>query len=258
MAKIDVKLPLDVKKKKPSKFIGVWSAKGGVGKTVVAVNLAYALKALSPEIFGKSLKVGLLDADIDAPNVTTYLGINAPLVGSAEENVIYPYVHNGVEVVSMGMIKQQNKSLAWRGPLLTQAIEQLVYRVKWHSDVVVVDLPPGTSDIPLTLMHDIGLDALILVTAPSKLAIEDLLVGKDLAERFSLPILAVVENFVGDVFPSKKAEIEKLVSPVFELPLAKGIAEAVEEGELFFAREEAAPTFRALVTRISAFLKVKS
>ncbi len=223
MATITFDLPKKAKDK-PSLFLGVWGAKGGVGKTTLAINLAYSL--------AEKLKVGLLDADIDCPNVAEYLSIKEPLVGSSEENIIYPLIHNGVQVVSLGMITSD--TLLWRGALLTQAIEQLIYKVKWKADIVIVDLPPGTSDIPLTLLSDIGLDGLILVTTPSKLSISDVEKSLKAANRLGIDVLGVVENMVGDIFPSKRDELEEKLPYLGSLPLSRDVAESTEHSALIY------------------------
>ena len=223
MATITFEMPKKAKTK-PALFLGVWGAKGGVGKTTIAINLAYAL--------AEKLNIGLLDADIDCPNIAEYLSIKDPLVGSSEENVIYPLEHRGVQVVSLGMIT--TNTLLWRGALLTRAIEQLIYQVKWKADIVIVDLPPGTSDIPLTLLSDIGLDGLILVTTPSKLSVQDVEKSLKAANQLNINVLGIVENMAGDIFPSKAKSLEKLTNVLASIPLSKEIALSSENSQLIY------------------------
>lgn len=180
---------------KINKKIGVYSGKGGVGKTTVAVNLAAHLAS-------SGSKVGLLDADIDCPNATKVLGVTeGPIV---ENGRIQPAIKNGVKVVSMAFFQQnEDEAIIWRGPMIHNAINQFLQMTDWGElDYLVVDMPPGTSDAPLTIMQALTMDGFIVVTTPQSLAAMDAKRSINMIRKLNTNVLGIVENFTSDIFGS--------------------------------------------------------
>ena len=174
--------------------VAVYSGKGGVGKTTVAVNLAATLAR------GGDKQVGLLDVDIDCPNVTRALGIsNKPVYENGE---ILPSERFGVKVVSMAFFQEnEEEAIIWRGPMIHNAINQFLQMTAWGDlDYLVVDLPPGTSDGPLTIMQTLPLDGFVVVTTPQYLANLDARRCINMIRKLKVNVLGVVENYVGEIF----------------------------------------------------------
>lgn len=172
--------------------IAVGSGKGGVGKSTVAVNLAVALAQ-------SGARVGLMDADIYGPNVPTMLGIER-LPSPTSEKLI-PAEAFGVKVMSMGFLVKPGQPLIWRGAMLHSAIRQFLTDVEWGElDYLIIDLPPGTGDAPLTLAQSLPLSGAILVTLPQNVSLEDASRGLGMFLKLEVPILGVIENMTGDVF----------------------------------------------------------
>ncbi len=167
--------------------IAVASGKGGVGKSTTAVNLALALAA-------EGAKVGLLDADIYGPSQQVMMGLSGkPL--SPDGKTIEPMVNHGIQVMSIGVLIDVDTPMVWRGPMVTQALEQLLRDTKWTDlDYLVVDLPPGTGDIQLTLSQKVPLTGAVIVTTPQDIALIDARKGLKMFEKVGVPILGVVEN----------------------------------------------------------------
>ena len=173
--------------------VGVYSGKGGVGKTTVAVNLATTLAQA-----GK--KVGLLDVDIDCPNVTKVLGIDEK--PEYVDGQIYPSEKWGVRVVSMAFFQEnEEEAIIWRGPMIHNAINQFLQTTEWGDlDYLVVDLPPGTSDSPLTVMQTLPMDGFVVVSTPQALANMDAKRCINMIRKLNLNVLGVVENYTGEIF----------------------------------------------------------
>ena len=175
--------------------IGVYSGKGGVGKTTVACNLAATLAA-------QGERVGLLDVDIDCPNVTRVMGIADP--PDYADGRITPAQGHGVKVVSMAFFQEnEDEAIIWRGPMIHNAINQFLQSTDWGElDYLIVDLPPGTSDSPLTVMQTIPVDGFVVVSTPQDLAIIDAKRCINMIRKLNLNIAGIVENYSGEIFGS--------------------------------------------------------
>ena len=167
-------------------LIAVGSGKGGVGKTTVSVNLSIALARLGH-------KVGLLDADVYGPNVPLMMGVRATPNAIGER--IQPIEKNGVRIMSMGFLNPGDKPLVWRGPMLHSVIQQFLRGVDWADlDYLVIDLPPGTGDVQLTLIQTAPLTGAVVVTTPSDVSLEDARKAIHMFQQVRVPILGLVEN----------------------------------------------------------------
>lgn len=167
--------------------IAIASGKGGVGKSTVAVNLAFALRAL-----GK--KVGLLDADIYGPNLPMMLGLEGKQPHSANRKIV-PLERDGVKVMSLGFLAPSDTAVIWRGPLVSRAIEQMLRDVDWGElDFLLIDLPPGTGDAQLTISQKLVLTGAVIVSTPQPVALSDAMKGLRMFQKVNVPVLGVIEN----------------------------------------------------------------
>jgi ATP-binding protein involved in chromosome partitioning len=182
-------------------IIAVGSGKGGVGKTTLAVNLALALAKLGH-------KVGLLDADVYGPNVPLMLGINSqPKV--LGDNRIEPIDAHGLKVISVGLLNPGDKPLIWRGPMLHSIIKQFLGSVVWGQlDYLVVDLPPGTGDVSLSLIQTVPLTGAIVVSTPSNVSLQDARKAIEMFRQMKVDLVGMVENMSYFVCPHCNHEID--------------------------------------------------
>jgi len=168
-------------------LVAVASGKGGVGKTTVAVNLAVALERMGA-------KVGLLDADIYGPNVPLMLGTDEQPRAVSERRIL-PVVAQGIRMISMGLLSPGDKPMIWRGPMLHSVIQQFLRSVEWGElDYLIIDLPPGTGDVHLTLIQTVSLTGAIVVTTPSVVALADVRKAIEMFRQVNVEVLGVVEN----------------------------------------------------------------
>lgn len=168
-------------------IIAVASGKGGVGKSTVAVNLAHAL-------LKEGARVGILDADIYGPSQPTMLGA-ANQKPKIENRTIQPIERHGLQSMSIGYLVDPSAAMVWRGPMLGKALEQLMYDTQWQNlDYLIVDLPPGTGDVQLTLCQKMPVSGAVIVTTPQDLALMDVRRACEMFNKLSVPILGVVEN----------------------------------------------------------------
>ncbi len=168
-------------------IVAVASGKGGVGKSTTAVNLALALAA-------EGASVGLLDADIYGPSIPMMLGIDGR-PESEDGSTMEPLENYGVQVMSIGFLVAQDEAMIWRGPMATQALEQMLRQTNWKElDYLIVDLPPGTGDIQLTLSQRVPMTGAVIVTTPQDIALLDAKKGIKMFEKVGVPILGIVEN----------------------------------------------------------------
>jgi len=187
-------------KLRASHRIMVMSGKGGVGKTTVAVNLALGLA-----LYGR--QVGLLDADITGPNVPKMLRLEEEFLEPQEDGSILPATlpvgpDRGLEVVSMAFLVEKDAPITWRGPMKIEMLKQFVERVSWGElDYLVIDLPPGTSDEPITIAQLVEPDGVIIVTTPYDVALMDAEKAIDMVRAMDLPILGIIENMSGFCCP---------------------------------------------------------
>jgi ATP-binding protein involved in chromosome partitioning len=168
-------------------IIAIASGKGGVGKSTTAVNLALALAA-------EGAQVGILDADIYGPSIPTMLGLSG-FPASEDGKTMMPKVSYGVQTNSIGYLVDADQPMIWRGPMVTNALQQLLKDTNWNNlDYLIIDLPPGTGDIQLTLAQQIPVSGAIIVTTPQDIALIDAQRGLGMFEKVNVPVLGIVEN----------------------------------------------------------------
>jgi ATP-binding protein involved in chromosome partitioning len=247
-----VKLPIPGVKN----IIAVGSGKGGVGKTTVAVNLAISLKKLG-------YQVGLLDGDVYGPNVPRMVGVQATPHAIGQR--IRPLQAYGVAVMSMGFLNPGDKPLVWRGPMLNSVIQQFLRNVEWGDlDYLVIDLPPGTGDVQLTLIQTTPLTGAVVVTTPSDVSLEDARKAVHMFEQVREPVLGIVENMsylehageklyiFGKGGGSRTAELMG-VPLLAEIPLDPAVRSGGDSGQPVSTNEDAssqAATFEHLARSI--------
>ena len=216
--------------------IAVASGKGGVGKSTLSANLACALAQAGR-------RVGLLDADVYGPSQPRMMGITGR-PSSPDGKKIIPLQNHGVTMMSMGLMVETGQAVVWRGPMLMGALQQMLFQVEWGElDVLIVDLPPGTGDVQMTLAQKTMLDGAIIVSTPQDVALIDARKGIDMFHKLNVPILGMVENMSHHICTNcgheeavfgrggVRAEAEKLGVPILgELPLDLQIRIASDNG----------------------------
>ena len=181
-----IRIPETLRKVK--NIIGVFSAKGGVGKSEISLNLALSLAT-------EGYKVGLLDADIHGPSQPVLFEASEEIIDVKDKLLLSPLEKRGVKFISMGLIARDQKPVMWRGPMVSGAVMQLMAQTDWQElDYLIIDTPPGTGDAQLTLLQRLPLNAAIIVTTPQDVSISDTKKGIEMIKRLELPILGLIEN----------------------------------------------------------------
>ncbi len=171
-------------------IIAVASGKGGVGKTTTCVNLAHALSALG-------VRVGVFDADIHCPNIPIKMGVADHKVETTKEERFIPITVDSIQLMSIGFLIDQEKPMIWRGPILSNTLQQLIKQTAWDDiDYLLIDLPPGTGDTQLTMSQKIPTVGAVVVTTPHPMAEHDTMKSIKMFEKLTIPLLGVVENMV--------------------------------------------------------------
>jgi ATP-binding protein involved in chromosome partitioning len=233
-------------------LVAVASGKGGVGKTTVAVNLALALAKMGN-------KVGLLDADVYGPNVPIMLGSTAEPMATAQQRII-PVQAQGLKMISMGLLNPGDKPVIWRGPMLHSVITQFLRSVEWGElDFLVIDLPPGTGDVQLTLIQTVEVTGAVVVTTPSTVALADVRKAIEMFRQVNVEVLGVVENMSTfacphcgkpvDIFghgDGAKTAIEYGVPVLGEIEIDPRIRVGGDTGKPVAAEGEAGPAAQSL------------
>jgi ATP-binding protein involved in chromosome partitioning len=235
-------------------IVAVASGKGGVGKSMVAVNLAQALAM-------QGQRVGILDADVFGPSVPTMLGLSGTLTADAEGRLI-PLQADLLRVMSIGLILEEDKPAIWRGPMVMQVLEQFLHKVDWGElDTLVVDLPPGTGDAQLTLVQQVPLSGGLIVTTPQEVALADVRRGIRMFREVEVPVLGVIENMAWYTCPDcgrteeifdrgggQRAAERYRVPFLGEIPIDTRIRACSDEGEPFVQRHPDSEAARCLFT----------
>ncbi|WP_306262631.1 Mrp/NBP35 family ATP-binding protein [Pararhizobium sp. IMCC21322] len=233
------------------RIIAIASGKGGVGKSTVSSNLAVALAA-------QGKRVGLLDADVYGPSQPRMLGVSGR-PSSPDGHIILPLRNHGVTLMSIGLMTGEDEAVVWRGPMLMGALQQMLTQVQWgRLDVLLVDLPPGTGDVQMTLCQKAEVDGVVIVSTPQDIALIDARKGIDMFQKMNTPILGIIENMSSFVCTTcqtvhhpfghggAKAEAEKLGVPFLgEIPLDLDIRIASDGGAPIVAAKPDSPQTKA-------------
>jgi ATP-binding protein involved in chromosome partitioning len=231
--------------------LAVASGKGGVGKSTVATNLALALSTLRP-------RIGLLDADVYGPSVPLMLGIDEKS-RAGEGRRLVPAEKHGLRVISMGMFLGEATPVIWRGPMVTKLITEFLRNVEWGElDVLVLDLPPGTGDVQLTLTQQVSITGGVIVTTPQDVALADVRRGIAMFREVHAPVLGLIENMSYHLCPGCGARAEPFghgggaemarqagIPFLGEVPLVRAVREAGDAGLPIVAAQPSHPTSRA-------------
>lgn len=249
-------------------IIAVASGKGGVGKSTTSVNLALALKALGAN-------VGILDADIYGPSMPIMLGTQGKSPETIDKKSIMPIQSHGLQSMSIGYLVKPEQAMVWRGPMASGALQQLTNDTQWQNlDYLIIDLPPGTGDIQLTMAQKIPVTAAVVVTTPQDIALADARKAVTMFDKVSVPVLGVVENMAmhtcsncgheehifgqggGDIL-AKEIGVELLGS----LPLSLNIREQTDAGEPTVVKEpesDIAQRYVEIAQRMTAKLSLEA
>jgi len=252
---------------KVKNIVAVASGKGGVGKSTTAVNLALALAA-------EGASVGLLDADIYGPSIPMMMGIEGR-PESEDGQTMEPMENYGVQVMSIGFLVAQDEAMIWRGPMATQALEQLLRQTNWKDlDYLIVDMPPGTGDIQLTLSQRVPMTGAVVVTTPQDIALLDAKKGIKMFEKVGVPILGIVENMAVHVCSNcghiehifgadggKKMAAEYSMDYLGALPLAMQIRMQADSGKPTVVSDpdsEVAGLYKAVARKVALAIAAKN
>jgi len=242
------------------RIIAVASGKGGVGKSTVSANLATALAA-------EGRKVGLLDADVYGPSQPRMLGVTGR-PASPDGKTILPLRNHGVTMMSLGLMTQEDEAVVWRGPMLMGALQQMLFQVQWGAlDVLIVDLPPGTGDVQMTLAQKAQVDGAIVVSTPQDVALLDARKGIDMFKKMNTPIIGMIENMSTHICSNcgheehifghggVAQEAAKLGVPLLaEIPLHLDIRTSADGGAPIVVSKSASPQAAAFRTLAKALI----
>jgi len=234
--------------------IAIASGKGGVGKSTVSVNLALALAK-------SGARVGLMDADIYGPNIPTMMGIDH--MPAPNGSKLIPAESFGVKIMSMGFLIKPGQPLIWRGPMLVSALRKFISDVDWGElDYLIVDLPPGTGDVPLSLAQALPLSGVVIVTLPQSVSLEDASRGLEMFRTLEVPILGVIENMFGEMFGAGGGEDMASIAKVAFLgavPMESGVRIGGDTGQPVVAsspNSEAAKALQAISEQVAAKISI--
>ena len=235
-------------------IIAVASGKGGVGKSTVAVNIASALAK-------DGYKVGLMDTDIYGPSIPTMFNVFEKPDITTQKKLV-PIERHGIKMVSMGFLVDVDQAMVWRGPMATSAIKQFMTEVEWGElDYLIMDLPPGTGDIQLTIVQTVPLSGAVIVSTPQVVALDDVRKGVAMFKKVNVPVLGVIENmayFIPPDMPDKKYYIfgdggakrlaEEMNVPVLgEIPIEQTVRESGDNGLPIVLADDSSFSARALI-----------
>lgn len=252
------------------KIIAVSSCKGGVGKSTLAVNLALSLKE-------KGHSVGLIDADIYGPSLPILLGKRGAKPAANENKKMVPIDAHGIKFISFGSFIEEELPVIWRGPMLGGVLNQFLFDADWEgTDYLIIDLPPGTGDIQLSMVQATDIDGVVVVSTPQTVALHDTKKGMKMFEQVKVPILGTVENmsyFIPDDAPEKQyyifgkggvSEMSKELGVNFlgEIPLVTAVREGADVGQPFMSdfSNSSSPVWKAylnMAERVEDFFKKK-
>jgi ATP-binding protein involved in chromosome partitioning len=248
-------------------IVAVASGKGGVGKSTTAANLALALHA-------EGARVGVLDADVYGPSQPLMLGVSGRPETLDGQNM-EPHLAHGLQVNSIGFLVDDDQAMIWRGPMATQALEQLLRQTRWQElDYLVIDLPPGTGDIQLTLSQRVPVTGAVIVTTPQDIALIDAKKGLKMFEKVGIPILGIVENMAVHICSNcghaehifgaeggRKMAAQYGTELLASLPLAMSIRAQADSGTPTVAAEpdgEVAALYKSLARKVTAKIAAQS